>query len=108
MAEPSFVAIALCPTASLGSRHHISQNSPRRVASSLYSLLFTMSTTTIPNFSPGEAVTEQDGLIHGVSAQELQVLGEQAFDARARAYCMFYEPLATQDLVVIMVREMRK
>jgi cytidine deaminase len=48
-----------------------------------------MSTVTIPKFSPGEAVTEQDGLIHGVSAQELQVLGEQCFDARAKAYCMW-------------------
>jgi len=48
-----------------------------------------MSTTAVPKFSPGEAVAEKDGLIHGVSAQELQVLGEQCFDARARAYCMF-------------------
>lgn len=46
-----------------------------------------MSTNAVPKFSPGEAVTETDGLIHGVSAQELQVLGEQAFDARGRAYC---------------------
>jgi cytidine deaminase len=46
-------------------------------------------TTTIPKFSPGEAVTEKDGLIHGVSAQELQVLGEQCFEARGKAYCMY-------------------
>jgi cytidine deaminase len=56
-----------------------------------------MSTVTIPKFSPGEAVTEQDGLIHGVSAQELQVLGEQCFEARAKAYCML------TDLVQIVV-----
>ncbi|KAL1795231.1 hypothetical protein ACET3X_007047 [Alternaria dauci] len=48
-----------------------------------------MSAVTIPKFSPGEAVTEQNGLIHGVSAQELQVLGEQCFEARAKAYCPY-------------------
>ncbi|XP_014550724.1 hypothetical protein COCVIDRAFT_114725 [Bipolaris victoriae FI3] len=46
-----------------------------------------MTTPAIPKFSPGEAVNEENGLIHGVSAQELQILGEQCFDARERAYC---------------------
>ena len=49
-----------------------------------------MSTPTIPKFSPGEAVNQENGLIHGVSAQELQILGEQCFDARERAYCKYY------------------
>ncbi|KAF1935257.1 cytidine deaminase [Clathrospora elynae] len=48
-----------------------------------------MSTTTVPSFTPGEAVTEKDGLIHGVSAQELQVLGEQCFEAKGKAYCPY-------------------
>ncbi|CAO2656524.1 Nn.00g053270.m01.CDS01 [Neocucurbitaria sp. VM-36] len=46
-------------------------------------------TTVSPSFSPAEAVTEKDGLIHGVSAEELQVLGEQCFDAKTRAYCPY-------------------
>ncbi|KAH9878861.1 hypothetical protein J1614_002296 [Plenodomus biglobosus] len=46
-------------------------------------------TTPTPKFTPGEGVTERDGLIHGVSAQELQVLGEQCFEAKTRAYCPY-------------------
>ena len=50
-----------------------------------------MSTSSVPKFSPGETVTEKDGLIHGVSMQELQVLGERCFEAKAKAYCMYPE-----------------
>ncbi|KAF2847594.1 cytidine deaminase [Plenodomus tracheiphilus IPT5] len=46
-------------------------------------------TTPAPKFTPGEGVTETNGLIHGVSAQELQVLGEQCFEAKTRAYCPY-------------------
>ncbi|OAL07225.1 cytidine deaminase [Phaeosphaeriaceae sp. SRC1lsM3a] len=46
-----------------------------------------MSTTT--SFQPGEAVPEKDGLIHGVSAEELQIIGEQCIDAKTRAYCPY-------------------
>ncbi|KAF1830636.1 cytidine deaminase [Decorospora gaudefroyi] len=46
-------------------------------------------TTSIPKFSPGEAVTEKDGLIHGLSAQELQLLAEQCFEAKTKAYCPY-------------------
>ncbi|KAI8940524.1 hypothetical protein NX059_004201 [Plenodomus lindquistii] len=45
--------------------------------------------TPVPKFTPGEGVTETDGLIHGVSAQELQVIGEQCFEAKTRAYCPY-------------------
>ncbi|EOA88742.1 hypothetical protein ACJQWK_06177 [Exserohilum turcicum] len=48
-----------------------------------------MSATTIPTFTPGESVKEENGLIHGVSVAELQVLGEQCFEARERAYCPY-------------------
>lgn len=46
-----------------------------------------MSTTS---FKPvaAEPVNEENGLIHGVSAQELQVIGEQCIDAKTKAYCM--------------------
>jgi cytidine deaminase len=45
-----------------------------------------MSTTA---FKPvaAEPVDEQNGLIHGVSAQELKVIGEQCIDAKTKAYC---------------------
>lgn len=46
-------------------------------------------TTTTPSFSPGEVLPAQDGVIHGVSAQELQVLGEHCFDAKTKAYCPY-------------------
>lgn len=48
-----------------------------------------MSTTP---FKPvaAEPVNEENGLIHGVSAQELQVIGEQCIDAKSKAYCMSY------------------
>lgn len=49
-----------------------------------------MSATTIPTFTPGESVKEENGLIHGVSVAELQVLGEQCFEARERAYCKWH------------------
>ena len=47
-----------------------------------------MSTTS---FKPvaAEPVNEENGLIYGVSAQELQVIGEQCIDAKTKAYCMF-------------------
>ncbi|KAF2831777.1 cytidine deaminase [Ophiobolus disseminans] len=45
-----------------------------------------MSTTT---FQSAEAAPDKDGLIHGVSAQELQVLGEQCIEAKGRAYCPY-------------------
>lgn len=45
-----------------------------------------MSTTS---FKPvaAEPVNEENGLIHGVSAQELQIIGEQCIDAKSKAYC---------------------
>ncbi|KAF2133056.1 cytidine deaminase [Dothidotthia symphoricarpi CBS 119687] len=48
-----------------------------------------MSTTS--DFTPvaAEPVSEKDGLIHGVSAQELQVLGAQCIEAKAKAYCPY-------------------
>ncbi|OAL44045.1 cytidine deaminase [Pyrenochaeta sp. DS3sAY3a] len=46
-------------------------------------------TTNSPTFSPAETVPEQDGLIHGVSTQELQILGEQCFDAKTKAYAPY-------------------
>jgi hypothetical protein len=46
---------------------------------------FIMPTTS---FTSAEAVADKDGLIHGVSAEELQVIGEQCIEAKARAYCM--------------------
>lgn len=47
-----------------------------------------MSTTS---FKPvaAEPVDEQNGLIYGVSARELQIIGGQAIDAKAKAYCMY-------------------
>ncbi|KAG9199675.1 hypothetical protein G6514_008230 [Epicoccum nigrum] len=47
-----------------------------------------MSTTS---FKPvaAEPVNEENGLIHGVSAQELQVIGEQCIDAKTKAYCPY-------------------
>ncbi|KAJ4343023.1 hypothetical protein N0V87_000741 [Didymella glomerata] len=47
-----------------------------------------MSTTS---FKPvaAEPIDEQNGLIHGVSAQELQIIGAQAIDAKAKAYCPY-------------------
>jgi hypothetical protein len=36
---------------------------------------------------PAEPVSEKDGLIHGVSAAELQDIGQKCLDARATAYC---------------------
>jgi cytidine deaminase len=43
------------------------------------------------SFKPvaAEPVDEQNGLIHGVSAQELQIIGGQAIDAKAKAYCTY-------------------
>jgi hypothetical protein len=79
---PSFVAIAPCPTASLGSVIRIIQLSPQRASSSL--LPSTMTTTS---FQSAEAVADKDGLIHGVSAHELQILGEQCIEAKGKAYC---------------------
>lgn len=34
-------------------------------------------------------MNEIDGLIHGVSAQELQALGETCFEAKTKAYCPY-------------------
>jgi len=47
-----------------------------------------MSTTS---FKPvaAEPVNEENGLIHGVSAQELQVIGEHCIDAKTKAYCPY-------------------
>ncbi|KAL5114732.1 hypothetical protein ACEQ8H_007401 [Pleosporales sp. CAS-2024a] len=45
-----------------------------------------MSTTT---FTSAEASADQDGLMHGVSAQELQVIGEQCMEAKSKAYCPY-------------------
>ena len=41
------------------------------------------------SFQPiaAESVPEKDGLIHGVSVQELQVLGEECIEAKTKAYC---------------------
>ncbi|KAH3914327.1 hypothetical protein HBI56_092550 [Parastagonospora nodorum] len=41
------------------------------------------------SFTSAEAVPDKDGLIHGVSAQELQIIGEQCIDAKTRAYCPY-------------------
>ncbi|KAF1959186.1 cytidine deaminase [Byssothecium circinans] len=38
---------------------------------------------------PAEPISEKDGLIHGVSAVELQILGQKCLDARATAYCPY-------------------
>ncbi|KAF2636331.1 cytidine deaminase [Massarina eburnea CBS 473.64] len=38
---------------------------------------------------PAEPVSEKDGLIHGISAAELQVLGQECLDAREKAYCPY-------------------
>lgn len=38
---------------------------------------------------PGEQVTEKDGLIHGISAVELQTLCQTAIEAKATAYCKY-------------------
>lgn len=46
-----------------------------------------MMTTPTWTFTPGEAVEPRDGLIHGVSTAELQLLGEQCFEAKTKAYC---------------------
>jgi hypothetical protein len=64
-------------------QHH--RSLPRRVSSSL--LPSTMSTTTT-SFQSAEAKPDKDGLIHGVSAQELQILGEQCAEAKGKAYGM--------------------
>lgn len=34
-----------------------------------------------------EPVPEQNGLIHGVSAEELQALANTCFEAKTKAYC---------------------
>jgi cytidine deaminase len=47
-----------------------------------------MSTPT--SFTSAEAVPDKDGLIHGVSAEELQIIGEQCIDAKTRAYCKMH------------------
>ncbi|KAH8732641.1 cytidine deaminase-like protein [Phaeosphaeriaceae sp. PMI808] len=41
------------------------------------------------SFQPAEAVSKKDGLIHGLSAAELQVIGEQCIEAKAGAYCPY-------------------
>ncbi|KAH6638115.1 cytidine deaminase [Boeremia exigua] len=43
------------------------------------------------SFKPvaAEPVNEENGLIHGVSAQELQIIGEQCIDAKTKAYCPY-------------------
>ena len=48
------------------------------------------STMSMTSFKPvaAEPVNEENGLIHGVSAQELQVIGELCIDAKSKAYCM--------------------
>ena len=43
-----------------------------------------MSTTS---FQSAEAAPDKDGLIYGVSAEELQILGEQCIEAKGKAYC---------------------
>ncbi|KAH7061636.1 cytidine deaminase-like protein [Paraphoma chrysanthemicola] len=66
----------------LSQAHH--QVSPRCVASSLLP-----STMTATSFQSAEATADKDGLIHGVSAQELQILGEQCIEAKGKAYCPY-------------------
>ncbi|PSN63316.1 cytidine deaminase [Corynespora cassiicola Philippines] len=46
---------------------------------------------TASAFTPvaAEPVQEQDGLIYGLSATELQALGQNCIDARATAYCPY-------------------
>lgn len=53
----------------------------------LPSFLPSTMTTTPPKPVPAEAVPEHNGLIHGLSAAELQVLCEKSLEARAAAYC---------------------
>ncbi len=52
-------------------------------------------TTTTLQFTPAEATKDVDGLIHGISQRELQILGEQCFEAKSRAYCMPYTDYLT-------------
>lgn len=47
-------------------------------------------TTPTLEFTPAEATYDVDGLVHGISQRELQILGEQCFEAKSRAYCMHY------------------
>ncbi|KAH7068467.1 cytidine deaminase-like protein [Paraphoma chrysanthemicola] len=44
---------------------------------------------TATSFQSAEATADKDGLIHGVSAQELQILGEQCIEAKGKAYCPY-------------------
>ncbi|CAI6332097.1 unnamed protein product [Periconia digitata] len=46
-------------------------------------------TTSTFNPVPAESVPEKDGLIHGVSAAELQDIGQKCLDAKATAYCPY-------------------
>lgn len=48
-----------------------------------------MTTTAPPTFTPGEGVTETNGLIHGISVPELHALGESVFAAKTKAYCPY-------------------
>jgi cytidine deaminase len=41
------------------------------------------------SFQSAEAVPDKDGLIHGVSAEELQIIGEQCVEAKGKAYCTY-------------------
>jgi hypothetical protein len=48
------------------------------------------------SFTSAEAVADKDGLIHGVSAEELQIIGEQCIEAKARAYCTYHSHVANK------------
>ncbi|KAF1912217.1 cytidine deaminase [Ampelomyces quisqualis] len=45
--------------------------------------------STSPQFTSAESVPDSNGLIHTLSAAELQALGEQCLDAKTRAYCPY-------------------
>jgi len=45
-----------------------------------------------PSFQSAETSPDKDGLIHGISAEELQAIGEQCIEAKTKAYCTYSQP----------------
>jgi hypothetical protein len=60
-----------------------------RVSSTLLLLPACYNMTSLFQPIAAEPVPEKDGLIHGVSALELQKLGEECVEAKTKAYCRY-------------------
>jgi hypothetical protein len=85
-ALPPAASLSVAPPAPLLIKRHRGQhgNGPELCSPSSASNMTS-------SFQPiaAEPVPEKDGLIHGVSAQELQVLGAECIEAKTKAYCTY-------------------